>query len=133
MRSFGTKPLKSGAYRPDLVVFLNPSDNLGAIKECTARNIPTVGVVDTDTDPRIVTYPIPANMEVSVVSLDSVRELTAVCSNRRADRRDPEHSRTRGTSIAIEITGKATRESSTEAIITPSATAVGGHITPFHA
>lgn len=27
--------------------------------------VPTIGIVDTDTDPRIVTYAIPANMEVS--------------------------------------------------------------------
>lgn len=45
------------------MVLLNPSENLGAIRECTARNVPTVGIVDSDTDPRIVTYPIPANAE----------------------------------------------------------------------
>lgn len=50
---------------PDLVIFLNPSECLSAIRECTLKNIPSVGVVDTDTDPRLVTYPIPANMEVS--------------------------------------------------------------------
>ena len=50
-------------HLPDLAIFLNPSENLGAIRECTAKNIPTVGIVDTDTDPRVVTYPIPANME----------------------------------------------------------------------
>jgi small subunit ribosomal protein S2 len=42
---------------------LNPSENLGAIRECTARNVPTIGIVDSDSDPRIVTYAIPANME----------------------------------------------------------------------
>jgi small subunit ribosomal protein S2 len=44
-------------------VVLNPSENLGAIRECTARNVPTIGIVDSDMDPRIVTYAIPANME----------------------------------------------------------------------
>lgn len=63
--SFGIEPIADKSYLPDLVVFLNPSENLGAIRECTSKNIPTVGIVDTDTDPRIVTYPIPANMEVS--------------------------------------------------------------------
>ena len=42
---------------------LNPSENIGAIRECTARNVPTVGIIDSDADPRIVTYAIPANME----------------------------------------------------------------------
>lgn len=53
------------SHLPDIAIFLNPSENLGAIRECTAKNVPTVGIVDSDTDPRIVTYPIPANMEVS--------------------------------------------------------------------
>lgn len=57
--------MEGGNFLPDLVIFLNPSENLGAIRECTSRNLPTVGIVDTDTDPRIVTYAIPANMEVS--------------------------------------------------------------------
>lgn len=47
-----------------MAIFLNPSENLGAIRECTASRVPTIGIVDTDTDPRIVTYAIPANMEV---------------------------------------------------------------------
>lgn len=55
--------MTSKTYLPDLAIFLNPSENLGAIRECTAKNVPTVGVVDTNTDPRVVTYPIPANME----------------------------------------------------------------------
>ena len=55
--------MTSKTYLPDLAIFLNPSENLGAIRECTAKNVPTVGIVDTNTDPRIVTYPIPANME----------------------------------------------------------------------
>lgn len=63
--SFGMKPLLDKSYKPDLVIFLNASENTPAIRECTSRHIPTVGIVDTDTDPRLVTYPIPANMEVS--------------------------------------------------------------------
>lgn len=31
--------------------------------------VPTIGIVDTDTDPRIVTYAIPANMEVSCYAI----------------------------------------------------------------
>ncbi|WWC62844.1 mitochondrial 37S ribosomal protein uS2m [Kwoniella dejecticola CBS 10117] len=60
---FGIEPMLNKSYKPDLVIFLNPSENTAAIRECTARHIPTIGIVDTDTDPRIVTYPIPANAE----------------------------------------------------------------------
>jgi small subunit ribosomal protein S2 len=66
--SFGVEPIREGSYVPDVVIFLNPSENLSAIRECTLKNIPTVGIVDSDIDPRLVTYPIPANMEVSFLS-----------------------------------------------------------------
>lgn len=66
MSVFGNRPIKSRSHLPDLVVILNPSENLGLIRECTKVNVPTVGIVDSNTDPRLVTYAIPANMEVSV-------------------------------------------------------------------
>ncbi|PWN38760.1 ribosomal protein S2 [Ceraceosorus guamensis] len=49
--------------QPDLLIVLNPKANLHAIREATSRGIPTIGVTDTDVDPRIVTYAIPANDE----------------------------------------------------------------------
>lgn len=61
--SFGTTPVEKGYHVPDVVVFLNPGENLGAIRECSSFNVPTVGVIDSDTDPRIVTYAVPANVE----------------------------------------------------------------------
>ena len=55
--------LASQLLQPDLLIVLNPKNNLHAIREATAQNIPTVAIVDTDVDPRMVTYPIPANDE----------------------------------------------------------------------
>jgi small subunit ribosomal protein S2 len=49
--------------QPDLLIVLNPKDNVYAIREATAVGVPTIGVTDTDVDPRIVTYAIPANDE----------------------------------------------------------------------
>lgn len=46
---------------PDLVVCLNPLENYPLLKECTLANIPTIGVIDTNADPTLVTYVIPAN------------------------------------------------------------------------
>ncbi|KAJ9116861.1 hypothetical protein QFC22_004518 [Naganishia vaughanmartiniae] len=60
---FGPRPVQQKSNIPDLVIILNPSENLGLIRECTTMKVPTVGIVDTDTDPRVVTYAIPANME----------------------------------------------------------------------
>ncbi|KAF7597504.1 37S ribosomal protein, mitochondrial [Aspergillus hancockii] len=47
--------------KPDLVVCLNPLENIVLLHECGLNNVPTIGVVDTDADPTRVTYPIPAN------------------------------------------------------------------------
>lgn len=47
--------------KPDLVVVLNPLENVVLLHECGLNNVPTIGVIDTDADPTRVTYPIPAN------------------------------------------------------------------------
>lgn len=60
---FGPRPIQQKSNIPDLVIILNPSEDLGLIRECTTMKVPTVGIVDTNTDPRVVTYAIPANME----------------------------------------------------------------------
>ncbi|KAI1916762.1 hypothetical protein LOZ12_002079 [Ophidiomyces ophidiicola] len=57
--------------RPDLVVCLNPMENVVLLRECRAYNIPTIGVIDTDADVTRVTYPIPAND-------DSIRSITLI-------------------------------------------------------
>jgi len=46
---------------PDLVVCLNPLENYPMLRECSQENIPTIGVIDTNADPGMVTYTIPAN------------------------------------------------------------------------
>lgn len=48
---------------PDLVILLNPLANLNAIRECAIEHVPTIGIIDSNADPRIVMYPIPANDE----------------------------------------------------------------------
>ncbi len=56
-----TTKLASQTYQPDLVVVLNPRDNANAVKEATEKHIPTIAIVDSNVDPRIVTYAIPGN------------------------------------------------------------------------
>ncbi|PWN35012.1 ribosomal protein S2 [Meira miltonrushii] len=55
--------LATQRLKPDLIVVLNPKSNLYAINEATQAGVPTIGVIDTDVDPRLVTYAIPANDE----------------------------------------------------------------------
>lgn len=63
MQTFGAEVLKDTLIVPDLVVLLNPLSNMNAIRECAISHIPTIGIIDSNADPRIVMYPIPANDE----------------------------------------------------------------------
>ncbi|PRQ76901.1 Ribosomal protein S2, flavodoxin-like domain-containing protein, partial [Rhodotorula toruloides] len=49
------------SFKPDLLVLLSPTLNEHAIREATQNEVPTIGITDTNLDPRIVTYAIPAN------------------------------------------------------------------------
>ncbi|KAJ3891376.1 ribosomal protein S2, flavodoxin-like domain-containing protein [Lentinula edodes] len=60
---FGHETVRSKRIVPDLVILLNPIQNMNAIQECALSNVPTIAIVDSDVDPRIVMYPIPANDE----------------------------------------------------------------------
>jgi small subunit ribosomal protein S2 len=50
---------------PDLCIFINMLNNVyephDAIIEASKLNIPTIGIVDTSCDPRLITYPVPGN------------------------------------------------------------------------
>ncbi|KAI0807207.1 ribosomal protein S2, flavodoxin-like domain-containing protein [Fomes fomentarius] len=60
---FGPEVAGEEQVIPDLVIFLNPIPNVHAIRECALEHVPTIGIVDSNVDPRIVMYPIPANDE----------------------------------------------------------------------
>ncbi len=50
---------------PDLCIFLSTHNTIFephlAVVESAKMNIPTIGLVDTSCDPRLITYPVPAN------------------------------------------------------------------------
>ena len=54
----GIKQLKQ---RPVAVFVIDPGFEAGAIRECNYLDIPLVAMVDTNSDPSIIDYPIPAN------------------------------------------------------------------------
>lgn len=62
---------EQAAVKPDLIICLNPLENLTMLHECGLHRIPTIGIIDTDCDPACVTYPIPANDDRLVVYLIS--------------------------------------------------------------
>lgn len=59
-RRSGPRPAAT-SFKPSLLVLLSPTLNQHALREATANQIPTIGICDTDIDPRSVTYAIPAN------------------------------------------------------------------------
>nr|BDN85827.1 ribosomal protein S2 [Microheliella maris]BDN85844.1 ribosomal protein S2 [Microheliella maris] len=46
---------------PDLIILLKPLDNKVLINEASILNIPIIGIIDTDSDLKGITYPIPGN------------------------------------------------------------------------
>lgn len=46
---------------PDVVIFTNQSKEYLAIQECIRLGIPTICIVDSNSDPDLNCYPIPAN------------------------------------------------------------------------
>ena len=50
---------------PDLVIFTNQEKDQNAIQECLKLGIPSICIVDSNGDPDLVPYPIPANDDSS--------------------------------------------------------------------
>jgi small subunit ribosomal protein S2 len=50
---------------PDMVIFTSQIKDLLAIKECLRLGIPVVSIVDSNCDPDLIPYPIPANDDSS--------------------------------------------------------------------
>ncbi len=58
-RSFGG--VQNMTKLPDMVIFTNQLKDSLAIKECAKLGIPVICLVDTNCDPDLIPYPIPAN------------------------------------------------------------------------
>ncbi|KAF8352328.1 ribosomal protein S2, flavodoxin-like domain-containing protein [Amanita rubescens] len=63
IQMYGADVVQGERVVPDLAILLNPLSNMNAIRECAIEHVPTIGIVDSNADPRIVMYPIPANDE----------------------------------------------------------------------
>ncbi|UZJ53179.1 hypothetical protein CBS101457_002499 [Exobasidium rhododendri] len=87
--------------QPDLLIVLNPKNNVHAIREATEQGIATIAITDTDVDPRLVTYAIPANdesirtAELIVGLLSKAGEEGAAQRKQKEDELDKKRSRQR--------------------------------------
>ena len=57
--------IKNMKHLPDAVIFTNQLKDSLAIQECLKLGIPTIAVVDTNGNPDMIPYPIPANDDSS--------------------------------------------------------------------
>jgi small subunit ribosomal protein S2 len=63
LQIYGADIVREDKVVPDLVILFNPLANINAIRECAIEHVPTIGIIDSNVDPRIVMYPIPGNDE----------------------------------------------------------------------
>ncbi|KAL3242173.1 hypothetical protein MRX96_021450 [Rhipicephalus microplus] len=80
---------------PDTVILLSTLDSVfeehPAIKECNNMLIPTVAIVDTNSDPRLITYPIPGNDDTpSAIQLYCNLFKTAILLGKERRKKDQE-------------------------------------------
>ena len=57
--------IKDMSAVPDIVIFTSQLKDSLAIQECLRLGIPTISIVDTNCDPDLIPYPIPANDDSS--------------------------------------------------------------------
>jgi len=57
--------IKEMTALPDAVIFTNQLKDSLAIQECLRLGIPTISIVDTNCNPDMIPYPIPANDDSS--------------------------------------------------------------------
>lgn len=78
------------ASLPNICVFLSlmdsSSDHHIGVVDCTKVNIPTIGIADTNSNPSLVTYPVPGNDD-SQPSLELYCKLFKTCVMRAKERR----------------------------------------------
>ena len=77
---------------PDLIIFLSVPPSQTAIKETVMCNIPSIGVVDSDCNPNLITYPVPGNDDTPTAVQLYLSLFSDVISRAKARRREGEAS-----------------------------------------
>ncbi|KAK5879243.1 hypothetical protein CesoFtcFv8_024566 [Champsocephalus esox] len=79
-----------GVRLPDLIVFLSTLNNVFqqhvAIRDAAKMNIPTIGVVDSNCNPSLLTYPVPGNDDTPI-AMELYCHLFKMIINRAKDKR----------------------------------------------
>ncbi|KAJ2464102.1 hypothetical protein GGI02_005071 [Coemansia sp. RSA 2322] len=99
-------------YKPDLIIALNPLECRTMLAESQLAFVPTVGIVDTNCDPRSVTYPIPCNDD-RVRAVTIVAGVLARAARDGLDLRKAQLSQAAARQSKIDMELAANRQSST--------------------
>lgn len=79
-----------GVRLPDLIIFLSTLNNVFqqhvAVRDAAKMNIPTVGVVDSNCNPSLITYPVPGNDDTPI-AMELYCRLFKMTINRAKDKR----------------------------------------------
>ncbi|MEK7519876.1 MAG: 30S ribosomal protein S2 [Patescibacteria group bacterium] len=70
---------------PDALFVVDIAEHISAVREARAKNVPIVAISDTNTDPSLVDYPIPAN-DRSMMSLKVVLDYCAQAMRRAQEK-----------------------------------------------
>ncbi|KAI9146097.1 ribosomal protein S2, flavodoxin-like domain-containing protein, partial [Paraphysoderma sedebokerense] len=79
-------------HKPDVLILLDAKDNMKAVKEARKVNVPTIALVDTDMDPRWISFPIPGNDE-GVKGIELVSRVLSVAAREGVEKRLAEKKR----------------------------------------
>ncbi|KAK8764159.1 hypothetical protein V5799_033239 [Amblyomma americanum] len=100
---------------PDTVILLSTLDSVFeehlAVKECNKMLIPTVAIVDTNCDPRLITYPIPGNDDTpAAIQMYCRLFKTAVLRGKERRKKDLEEAARQEQQQAADATGDASKQ-----------------------
>ncbi|KAM5145896.1 small ribosomal subunit protein uS2m, partial [Mantella aurantiaca] len=80
----------NGVRLPDLIIFLNTLNSVFeqhvAVRDAAKMNIPTAGIVDTNCNPCLISYPVPGNDD-SLASMELYCHLLKTVITRAKDKR----------------------------------------------
>jgi small subunit ribosomal protein S2 len=94
---------------PDAVIIVDANLESTAVKEATILGIPIIAIVDSNTDPTIIDYPIPANDDsirtiqlIMSVIADTILDSTAK-TIKKSEKEDKQASKASGNESSVEI------------------------------
>lgn len=88
---------------PDLIIFTSVVRSKTAVKEAAMACVPSIGVVDTDSDPNLIMYPVPGNDDTPTSVLLYCRLFADVINKAKGQRKADEEKANSPLSYSVSI------------------------------